>query len=294
MTDEGFDPAALGELDTTEGTVLAGIHIDDSPGPARRMSQAQAAALIDAALDGWSVAAPVAAPRPRPRLRIATVAAIAAALAAGTALAWYVATGAPPDQTFVLPPAPPPATPEPPPTPVEAPIVAAPVVDEPQVATPEAEAPVVEAPIEEPAEETRSERTRRATRSASAPDDLLREANELRAARRWADAERLYTRVARESAPTTSAGYVALVAAGGLRLDHLGDPRGALTAYRSARSAQPHGVLDVEARAGIARAHRRLGDRAREREALRELITAYPDEPAAERARTRLAELEAE
>jgi hypothetical protein len=82
--------------------------------------------------------------------------------------------------------------------------------------------------------------------------------------------------------------YVARVAAGSIRLDHLGDARGALQLFREAVAARPGGALEIEARQGIARSWRKLGDRKREREALDELLQQDTSGPAAEQARRRL------
>jgi len=100
--------------------------------------------------------------------------------------------------------------------------------------------------------------------------DLLRQANQLRGQGRWADAERAYSDVIRTN-PRSAQAYVATLAAASLRLEHLGDPRGALRLYESALQG---GSLNVEAALGAARCHRALGNRAAEAEALRRALAA--------------------
>jgi len=120
--------------------------------------------------------------------------------------------------------------------------------------------------------------------------DLLARANQLRAQGRFRRAESVYRAAARAGRGSLTA-YVAQVAAGGIRLDHLNDPRGARDAYLAARRAQPGGPLDVEVQQGLATAARQLGDVAGERRALRALLASTSGGPVAERARMRLAEL---
>jgi tetratricopeptide (TPR) repeat protein len=125
---------------------------------------------------------------------------------------------------------------------------------------------------------------------AETADDLLRRANALRGAGSYREAERTYLEVT-SAHPSTHAAYVARVAAAALRLEHLGDPGGAVRLYRSA--IVHGGALDAEARAGLARAYARLGRDAEEAEAWRGLLARHPSSPFAGRARSRLAELEA-
>jgi tetratricopeptide (TPR) repeat protein len=126
--------------------------------------------------------------------------------------------------------------------------------------------------------------------SAAAPEDLLREANAFRAGGRWKDAEALYLRVIREQ-PSSLAAYVARVASGSLRLEHLGNARGALRQFQDALRLQPRGVLAQEVRHGIAEAWRALGDRAAEARALEEFLSHHSDSPLGTTARARLREL---
>ncbi|MCP3142579.1 tetratricopeptide repeat protein [Pyxidicoccus xibeiensis] len=128
--------------------------------------------------------------------------------------------------------------------------------------------------------------------SAAAPEDLLRMANELRAGGRWKEAEALYLRVIRAE-PSSLASYVARVASGSLRLEHLGNPRGALRHFQDALRLQPQGVLGQEARHGIAEAYRALGDTVAEARALETFLASHPDSPLGKTARARLRELSA-
>ncbi len=87
--------------------------------------------------------------------------------------------------------------------------------------------------------------------------DLLAEANRARGQREWARAATLYERVMGSQVDES---YAATVALASLRLEHLGDPRGALTLYERALSSRPGGALSVQAEAGAARCRRVLGE----------------------------------
>ncbi|RKG70147.1 tetratricopeptide repeat protein, partial [Corallococcus terminator] len=129
-----------------------------------------------------------------------------------------------------------------------------------------------------------------AHREAARPEDLLRQANALRTEGRWKDAEALYLRVIRAQ-PSSLAAYVARVASGSLRLEHLGDARGALRQFQDAQRFQPGGMLDPEARHGEAEAYRALGDTAAEARVLTAFIALHPDSPLSAASRGRLREL---
>lgn len=122
------------------------------------------------------------------------------------------------------------------------------------------------------------------------PQDLLRLANDLRRAQRWRSAEHTYQRVLRGH-PRSDEAYVATVAAAGLQLEHLRNPRGALRLYRSALSRRRGGHLAEEARYGTARAHRAMGNREREHAALEQLLAQHPTSVWRARAEARLREL---
>lgn len=125
---------------------------------------------------------------------------------------------------------------------------------------------------------------------APAPEDLLRRANEHRATGQWKAAEALYLRVIRTD-PKGMSAYVARVASGSLRLEHLGDARGALRQYQEAQRGWPGGVLEEEASHGVAEALRALGDRDGEVRALEAFLARHPDSPHGVAARTRLREI---
>jgi tetratricopeptide (TPR) repeat protein len=127
-------------------------------------------------------------------------------------------------------------------------------------------------------------------RSASAPEDLLQKANQLRAAGRFGDAAETYSLVY-DRFPRTQAAYVARVAAAALELEHLSNALKARRLFEQALQDRPKGALDLEARQGLSVALRDLEDRTGEREALRALIAHHPGSPAARRAQVRLTEL---
>lgn len=126
--------------------------------------------------------------------------------------------------------------------------------------------------------------------ATSPGDDLLKHANRLRARADFGSAERLYTRVFVEH-PGSLAAYVARVAAASIRLEHLGDARGARALLHEALREQPGGSLDLEIHSGLAKAARVLGDVDGERAALDTLVAKHGGSLAAERARERLDEL---
>ncbi|NTX11597.1 tetratricopeptide repeat protein [Myxococcus sp. CA056] len=126
--------------------------------------------------------------------------------------------------------------------------------------------------------------------SAPAPEDLLRRANGHRATGQWKAAEALYLRVIRTD-PQGMSAYVARVASGSLRLEHLGDARGALRQYQEAQRGWPGGVLEEEASHGVTEALRALGDRDGEARALESFLARHPDSPHGVAARARLREI---
>jgi len=248
--------------------------LDESVGPARRISRQRSAELIQGALSALA-ASPAPTPRRKHPWKGILVTGTCLALV-GSAAASYWRWG--------------PRAPE-----TAAPQVAAPV----EVAPPPAPAPSAPVPPSEaaPAEEAVAvapappvTRAEPAPVVAAEPEDLLRRANERRAAGQWREAEALYLRVIQGSPGTTSA-YVAQVASGGLRLEHLEDARGALRQYQQALRARPRGMLSEEARQGVAESWRALGDTGHEAQALEELLAAHPDSLLAESARRRLNEL---
>ncbi|ADO70806.1 tetratricopeptide repeat protein [Stigmatella aurantiaca] len=252
--------------------------LDDRSGPARRISRQKAADMVRAALDAAEQTPPPSRPVSRRWPRAAWVGGsilVAAAAVAGIGRLM----GEPP-------PAPPSAGESPMPADVSPP------------AAPEAPAPAhVEPPPEEAREDTQEalpppEPPRKESRPARilAPEDLLRMANAHRIAGRWKEAEALYQRVIRAH-PKGMSAYVARVASGSLRLEHLGDARGALRQFQEALRQQPNGVLSHEASHGVAEAWRALGDKAQEARALEQFLAHHPDSPLEAAARKRLREL---
>ncbi|HEX6244295.1 MAG TPA: tetratricopeptide repeat protein, partial [Polyangiales bacterium] len=121
--------------------------------------------------------------------------------------------------------------------------------------------------------------------------DLLREANTLRARGNYARAERVYASIARSAAEPGEV-EAATIAAAELRLEKLGDPHGALVLFRSALARRPESALSEEARFGLARCQRALGDGDAEASALRVFLADHPGSVLAPRARARLQALQ--
>lgn len=294
--------------------------LDGQPGPARRLPASKAQAMIQAALAAMDEPAAQAAPEvPRARgRRLAWLLAAALVVTAGAA-SGGIYTMLHEDATVApeAPPAEAPARPEPPAEP--APELAPPADEldrDAPVPDHDADADTgtkTEQPAGPRAKRRRARRSRHRAAPArgradaqqqaarqpapaeiapATPEDLMKQANEQRRARRWPAAEALYQRVMTEH-PGTSAAYVAAIAAASIRLDHLGDPRGALALYRSALRRGPDRALAEEARWGVAEAHRALGNAARERRALEELTRAHPGSPLVPRAEARLRALDA-
>ncbi|MFT3925594.1 MAG: hypothetical protein QM778_23845 [Myxococcales bacterium] len=130
----------------------------------------------------------------------------------------------------------------------------------------------------------------RVAASARAAQDWLDQGNRLRAQAKWREAYQAYAQIW-QRAPESSAAYVARIAAANLRLEHFADPRGALGLLRAAIKQSPNGVLDEEARYGVAEAQRKLGDARAEQRALEELLAKHPQSAESARARARLARL---
>ncbi len=262
-------------------------NLDDEPGPARRLSSARTARMVDdilaAALAPVVEAAPPAPARRAPRRLVPLMAAALVAAALVGAAAAVVTT-----RLLAAPTAAPPAAVAPIDEPAPAPI------DEPAPAPIDEPAP---APIDEPAQvdEPTPPRPRppaldRALSDDAPAADVMALANQRRKERAWREADALYRRVAARFVGTDAA-IVAMVASATLHLEHLGDPRRALTGYQRALAARPGGALAEEARWGIAEARRALGDPAAEAAALRAFLAAHPDAALAPAARRRLGEL---
>ncbi len=125
------------------------------------------------------------------------------------------------------------------------------------------------------------------------PRDMLQQANDLRAQHQWLAATQMYEKTL-HSFPGRAEAYSAMVAAGMLRLDQLGDPKGALALFGSAIRVRPHGALSEEARWGTIQSYRALSNPSAETAALQEFVTLHPQSLLAWRALARLRELRGE
>ncbi|MFY1828901.1 hypothetical protein ACN47A_23480 [Myxococcus fulvus] len=268
--------------------------LDDGPGPARRLSRQKSAALVQAAL-----LAAMDAPSPPPRRRHrphwwmgGALLVVGAAAVATWQLSRRQEPPAPQDAAVIAP--------SPPMLPRAEPVLPVPRV--PEAVAPELPVPTVpeavarersvpsvpEAVALEPSAPVKPRSS--APSAAPAPEDLLRRANEHRATGQWKAAEALYLRVIRAE-PQGMSAYVARVASGALRLEHLGDARGALRQYQEALKGWPGGLLEEEAGHGVTEALRALGDRDGEARALEGFLARHPDSPHAVSARKRLKEV---
>jgi tetratricopeptide (TPR) repeat protein len=260
--------------------------LDDGPGPARRLSDAETAAFVGNVMAAWEgPPAPNEGPTPNGGSSSPAASKLLRFGLGGVALvAFGIGLG-----VVAM------RQPEPAPSAV-ATIGPIELLDAAAPALSETSEPSETIEIDDEGDEPRRVRRRRPrvdpapAMVAETADDLLRRANTLRGAGEYREAERTYLEVT-SAHPSTHAAYVARVAAAALRLEHLGDPGGAVRLYRSAIAHG--GALDAEARAGLARAYARLGRDADEAEAWRGLLTRHPSSPFAGRARSRLAELEA-
>lgn len=231
------------------------LPLDDRPGPARRIDDAAKHAMITAALDE-------VVPDKKPNKRLILVAAAALVVASTS-----VASAAFVYEKWIAP--------------------------EPELVEPTPRR-VVEAP--EPAEEEAPDwepELLEAKRKAPARrpiGELLRQANDLRAAKRYRSAEKKYMQVVKR-APRSDEAYVARVAAASLRAERLGDPKRAIRLFERARKARPNGELDAEILFGLADAYRRTKNEDRERTTLERLVKRHPRSLQATQARVRLGEL---
>lgn len=119
------------------------------------------------------------------------------------------------------------------------------------------------------------------------PEQMLREADELRARSLWQAAEQMYERTIRAH-PRRVEALSAMVSAGLLRLDHLDDARGALRLLTAALRAHPEGALLEEAQWGEIESYRALGDQVAEKRAIEEFIKDHPSSLLTPQARDRL------
>jgi hypothetical protein len=271
------------------------LPVDDEPGPAPPLSEDRVRMLARAIVDRHLNEPPPPPPQSGFRLWAAATGAVIAVAAAVT-----IAHKQGPRDSAPPPPVNPAVTPPTMPTeaPVVSPVTAAPLsATEPASPSPELSPPP---PVREKAkaappvvEKTPALRVTSAPAAAPLlPEDLLLLANGHRAGRRWTEATETYEKVI-AVAPRSSEAYVARTAAASLRLEHLGDARGALALYTAARTERPRGALSEEVDWGIAECHRALGNRDAETEALRAFLAANPDSLLRSRAEQRLGNLTA-
>jgi hypothetical protein len=290
---------------TRDDGAMPNFPVDDQPGPARPIDSERAAALVLAVLD--EVVLPAPAPTLRvislPRRRRWILLGLAATLAFGVALAAVSSEqGRAPTTPLALspaaPPVPamplatqatqpaqvePPAQVTPPQAPETAPAIAPGIAPEvSKAASPRK--PSIADPTTAPTAPSSA-----VVRPELAPEDLLRAANRLRAEHRWAEAEQTYQRVIARG-PDHAEAYAASIAAASIRLEHLGDARGALQLYRATARAG-NGALVEEADWGIAECYRALGDRDAEVSALRTFVGAHPQSALRPTAEARLSAL---
>ncbi|MCK8498736.1 tetratricopeptide repeat protein [Myxococcus fulvus] len=268
--------------------------LDDGSGPARRLSRQKSAALVQAALLA-AMDAPSSPPprrRHRPHWWMGGALLVVGAAAVATWQLWRRQEPVAPEDTAVIAP----SSPMLPRAERVVPEALAPELPVPSVADaaarersvppgPEVVAPEVALEPIAPVKPRSS-----APSAAPAPEDLLRRANAHRATGQWKAAEALYLRVIRAE-PQGMSAYVARVASGALRLEHLGDARGALRQYQEALKGWPGGLLEEEASHGVTEALRALGDRDGEVRALEAFLARHPDSPHAVSARKRLQEV---
>jgi hypothetical protein len=278
--------------------------LDGGPGPALPLPSAQLEAAVDAALDAafppLASAAPAGArvegARGARAKRRARVAAGVLLLAATLGSAAFAAVG----HWRALRPATPSAPANQPAGATPAALASQPAAETRPAATgapfpvsappSDSEVPVTPTPVSSASSVMMEPPAATHPRPSVSSEDLLREANRLRSARRWSEADQTYERVV-ATRPRGDDAYVALVAAGALRVDHLGDPRGALRLLGAADRLRPQGPLREAIGWSQIAAFHALGDAAREIPALDAFVAAYPDSPWQPAARRRLQEL---
>lgn len=289
-TDDATSVRILSGDDELAAALLPAL--DDSSGPARRLSHAKASAMVASIVDAALLEVPAVrteatAPVPRtaaPR-RLAPILAVALVAAAVVGAAAAVVT-----TRYLTPARVREEAPPSPPRNVPAPVVPSEpeelVIDDGTIITDPAPRPRKDRDRDKP-----DPKPEKIDLPPDAPaEDILALANQRRKERAWKAADELYRRVLKQY-PRTDAAIVAEVASATLHLEHLGDAPGALAGYRRALAARPAGALGEEARWGIAEAFRAVGDAKGEAFALRVFLDTHPRSAMAPAAKKRLAEL---
>jgi tetratricopeptide (TPR) repeat protein len=243
--------------------------LDERPGPAARIPEARARRIVNDAVDrglsrpGWF----------RARTYAKWPIGLAATLIVAAAAAGVITTLARRQSA---------------PAPTNAPVAHEPAVTPRPIPVAPSTAP--EAPPPDTAAIAPGPARRESAQTQPQPADLLRQANDLRADRRWRDAARAYERVLAIH-PRSPEAYAASVAAGDLRLEQLNDPRGALRLYRTALQKNGQGALAEQVLWGIAHCQRAIGDADAEQRALQDYLARFPNGLFAAPAQKRLADL---
>ena len=254
-----------------EDDLLAGLSLDDRSGPARRITRDQSLAMVDQALASWAEEQPVRSRRAAIFRSLAAAAAIMLAMVGGAGAArWYYGPTLPSIEL----------------TASKQSVPARP--HRAVLSTVRIQADTQEAPPK--VEQTPETTPARARKLAAEPEDLLQRANRLRAEGHFQSAAETYALVY-ERYPRSLSAYAAQVAAGSIELEHLGKSNHARKLFESALHGHPRGALDLEARQGLALSLRDMGKDQEEKLALRALIKAHAESPAARRAEARLEEL---
>jgi hypothetical protein len=249
------------------------LPLDDSIGPALRISDRRAEELVDVVMQRFDRVTPSRGVRRLPRWLLAAAVLGIAGGAAATAIVL----------TRSAPPAPPAVGPAAPVEPAESETGLPRAPQRPEATSVDSETEPEATP-----EQASSQKPATQEQRVQAAQDLLKSANALRGQGRWREAERAYSGVMSRF-PGTSQAYVATLAAASLRLEHLRDPAGALNLYQAVLKG---GSLGEEAQFGVARCHRAMGNTSGEAAALRQFVATRPGSLLRDQAERRLRQIE--